>query len=442
MSQLGAYGATVKHHSGVLLNDFGYLLLTTAVAQNFKVGELITGGTSGVTAKVSGIADPGINKVLRLKAIKVRPGTDTLQFFTDAETITGGTSSTTATTGTSCFTFSKKALRQDSTKPTLSTTNVAFAASGKTLTRGAGSWITDGIVIGAKVNVAGTASNNVNFTVTAITSATVIVVAETVVDENANSSAVVKLLAESFVFDTITMDDRGINIAHRNTGGTVTRPQRGKEVRYAMRMAASKSQISDTSVVPVTSWTMPAAGSYSVAGATVMRFVLVSNEDLVVTGSPRVAIVDSGPSALTTTSIAFVAATKTLTRVGGSWITDSVQVGSSIAITGTASNNATFTVATVSALSITVVESVVDEAANASAAAAIQAATVYAYYRSGVSDRRNLVFEYITTRPVIPGQIASATYGANSGTIVDIGGAAGTITPASMGSVTGILFAA
>jgi hypothetical protein len=364
MSQLGVYGATAKHHSGVLVNDFATLTLTAGVAGSFKVGELITGGTSGVTAKVSGIANPGTNTILRIKAIKVKSNTDTLAYFTDGETITGATSLATATAATPCFAFHNKSTR----------------------------------------NVAGTPT--------------------------------------SVTYDDVYMNDKGVNINHA-VSGTVLRPAKMKEVKYAMRLAASKSQITDTTVVPVTLWEMPAAGTYSAAGATLMRFVLTSNEALSVVGSPRVAIADFGPVALTTTSIAFAATGKTLTRVGGSWITDNVVAGSRVAILGTASNNVTYTVFSVpSPTVIVVVETPVDEAANVAAAATLQGNTVYATYNTKKSKSMRLIFDYVTAEPIVFGQIASATYDANGAVVADIGGAVTTITPAAMGSVTGILIAA
>lgn len=76
------------------------------------------------------------------------------------------------------FTVGKKILRQ--VKPTLlSTTTLAVNANGTTqtatVTRGAGSWATDGMYIGSRFVVNGaTASNNVEWQISAVTSTTVV----------------------------------------------------------------------------------------------------------------------------------------------------------------------------------------------------------------------------------------------------------------------------
>lgn len=65
-------------------------------------------------------------------------------------------------------------------------TTLAFAASGKTITRAAGSWITDGVVAGMRIET-GSATNPGPFLIKTVTSATVLTLAddETVANESA-----------------------------------------------------------------------------------------------------------------------------------------------------------------------------------------------------------------------------------------------------------------
>lgn len=67
--------------------------------------------------------------------------------------------------------------------PTYTGISTVFALTGKTITRASGSWITDGVVPGDKIKYTGTVLNNTTYTVASVTSATVIVVIESPVNE-------------------------------------------------------------------------------------------------------------------------------------------------------------------------------------------------------------------------------------------------------------------
>lgn len=56
------------------------------------------------------------------------------------------------------------------------TGNVTFSAANKTIVRASGSWITDGVVVGAVLTIAGTTSNNGIFIVKSVDSATQITI--------------------------------------------------------------------------------------------------------------------------------------------------------------------------------------------------------------------------------------------------------------------------
>jgi len=64
-----------------------------------------------------------------------------------------------------------------------------------------------------------------------------------------------------------------------------------------------------------------------------------------------------------TPTCTFTAATKTIRRATGNWLNTGVVVGSQILLSGTVSNNAVFTVTRVTALDLTVSETVTTEAA-------------------------------------------------------------------------------
>jgi len=63
-----------------------------------------------------------------------------------------------------------------------------------------------------------------------------------------------------------------------------------------------------------------------------------------------------------TVSVSFVSSTKKITRAAGSWLTDGVAVGMKVSTTDV-TNSGPFTVTVVTALDITVAESITDEAA-------------------------------------------------------------------------------
>lgn len=88
--------------------------------------------------------------------------------------------------------------------------------------------------------------------------------------------------------------------------------------------------------------------------ATLSRFVAVSIMPLLV-------------NATNATTLAFATGTNTITRAAGNFTTDTYFVGGTIVVSGTASNNGTYTIATVGTTTITVNEALATESANASA---------------------------------------------------------------------------
>lgn len=74
----------------------------------------------------------------------------------------------------------------------------------------------------------------------------------------------------------------------------------------------------------------------------------------------------SNAASLTATTISFTASTKTIADSGSGFVTANFRPGDSIIVTGTASNNGTYTVVSVAAGAIVVVETLVNESAGSS----------------------------------------------------------------------------
>lgn len=103
MSQLG-YGTSAQKIVPVAKDNFGIITTSAGTLANFTVGEIVTGGTSGCKAKVSGVIS---STELRVKAVVSSPSSGAL--FANSETITGNKSSNTATVaGSSGFVLQNK----------------------------------------------------------------------------------------------------------------------------------------------------------------------------------------------------------------------------------------------------------------------------------------------------------------------------------------------
>lgn len=81
--------------------------------------------------------------------------------------------------------------------------------------------------------------------------------------------------------------------------------------------------------------------------------------------APWPAAIDGQPAAIFgTPNVTFAAVTKTLTRSAGSWIADRFKVGMSITVTGSASNNTSFTITALTSTVATVLQTPVNETYN------------------------------------------------------------------------------
>lgn len=289
MSNLGFQTGT-KQLVPVSTVDFGVLTFASGTLASFKIGEKITGGTSGATARVSGVITA---TELRIKAVK--PNGSTGALFTAGETITGATSTNTGVlhaTQATAYAQKRKQLRYDSTAPTMATGNITFATNGNITFATAGATGTTGMAPGAQFIVTGAANanNNVLYTVTSVTSGTVVVVTPAPGTAEGPVAATAKGLRYLASYDQVTSDDRGLIRTMRDYDNDLD----ALEVVVAVRMMQSKSQNTDTSVAPTYTWTIPTAGNYSIAAKDTLRFTMTLNEAVTISGAPRVAITDFG----------------------------------------------------------------------------------------------------------------------------------------------------
>lgn len=70
-----------------------------------------------------------------------------------------------------------------------------------------------------------------------------------------------------------------------------------------------------------------------------------------------------GAQSLGAVTCAFIASSKIIRRTSGNWLYTDIQVGSQVTISGTVSNNNTFTVSRITVTDLTVTETLTDEAA-------------------------------------------------------------------------------
>jgi hypothetical protein len=146
----------------------------------------------------------------------------------------------------------------------------------------------------------------------------------------------------------------------------------GFQVGDVITVAGSASNNGDHTVTAVTDLILTTGGSNLTTEGSQSDLVITSPGDEVITLANVKAnslLTGQGPFQVSATGAALtggpgvVIATDTddFTRDGGSWIDDGFVVGQSVTVTESASNNATFTVSAVLALTLTVEENLVDE---------------------------------------------------------------------------------
>lgn len=274
---------------------------------------------------------------------------------------------------------------------------IAFSQSAKTITASSGSFILDGYNVGDAIQVTGTAGglNDGYFTISLIT-ATVITVNELLVTQAAVSSTV-NISAPNIAHNTdyyyvlrkydstgtfndsaeiyvkSTYQNALTNLALQSTSLITSWTASGITVGAATRISPyvgfTATQTADAKILTSTAangtltqsiptavgnsytfsiWvaTQPTISKIAAITASATRGWVFKNLTLTATGGR---------------TLQFTSGTNTITASSGSFTTDTWIVGDKFKITGTASNNGTFTVATVGTTTMTVTEALVNE---------------------------------------------------------------------------------
>ena len=189
----------------------------------------------------------------------------------------------------------------------LETPGIVLSTSPELLTRDAGSFLTEGFAVNQTVTLGGSASNNGALTVTAVT-ALVMTVAETITPEGSQTDLTLTASVEvPYGLDLAT--DYYVGVVDDDTYTLHTNQVDARNVSNAVDVALPFMTLL-TSVV-----------------------------------------IDDGPPG-------------TFTRTVGSWITDGFQVGEDIIVAGSASNDGDYTPTVVTALVLTVADTLTSEAAQ------------------------------------------------------------------------------
>jgi hypothetical protein len=195
-------------------------------------------------------------------------------------------------------------------KSAQTTTVVAFvqqASGGDDIERlDPGSWLTDGYKVGDTITVNGTVHNNGTYTIAGVTATTLtLTVSQTVTAELSTA---------------IVVDQRG-TLARSDAGGS---------------WLTDGFKVGDTIAV---SGTANNNGAYEITGVTATTLTVAQHVN----------------AETATAAVADKSQHDTITRTdaGGSWLADGLKAGDVITISGTAHNDGTFTIASVSATTLT-----------------------------------------------------------------------------------------
>ena len=288
----------------------------------------------------------------------------------------------------------------------VTSTGRLFSFATSTITGASGSFVTDGIVTGDKIVITGTSSNNGVFTVTGTVNALTITVTESFVTE-ANTNAFIRvrkiILAGttpgSFITDGYAANDRITVAGTTSNNGTFTIAGVTATTITVYELTVAEGPLSATATITNNYVTIGAATRISpfvnttatqTAEALVLTSIIdnatltqpinmaignaytfsiwVATQPTIVKGSvltaaaartfkfDGISLTASGGRTLQ-----WAAAGKTITASSGSFLTDLYVVGDKIIVTGTTSNNGTFTLTSVTATVLTVSETLVNE---------------------------------------------------------------------------------
>lgn len=249
------------------------------------------------------------------------------------------------------------------------TVTATFATGPNTITRGSGSWVTDGFAVGDNVWIQGAvnATNNKKLTISAVTTS-VITVEETLTAEAATAGVYVFNAPRAIFRYRYTKED-----------GSVVFNAVGSDAPYGAKRAVIPFNSSESGVDVYVEMTGAvtdidsSANTISIQGDWSRFFganVNGERDKIVISGTSSnnetFTLEDTASIALVVPStggtLTFNASAGTITRSLGSWITDGYTTGQVIAVAGLINNWGYYTITgTVTTSTITVVESVVDE---------------------------------------------------------------------------------
>lgn len=294
----------------------------------------------------------------------------------------------------------------------------------KTITASTGSFITDGLVTGDKILISGTSSNNGLYTVTGTVNALTITTTESLITEAGNTVGLIRCrkitlagtTPGSFITDGYAVNDQ-ITLAGTTSNNVIFTLSSVEATKMTVYEAiVAEGPLSATATISNTYMTIGAATRISpfistIAAQTAESLLLTSIIDnatltqpistaitnaytftVWVSTQPTIAKGSTLTAAavrtykfdglsLTATggrTLQWFSGTKTITASTGSFITDGYAIGDKLIITGTTSNNGTFTITSVITATITVSETLVNEG-PLSATATIQVNKITAY---------------------------------------------------------------
>jgi hypothetical protein len=296
--------------------------------------------------------------------------------------------------------------------------------SGSTITMSSGSFVSDGIVTGDKINITGTSSNNGIFTVTGTVNALTLTVTESFVTEAANTVGSVKVrkitlagtTPGSWSTDGYAVNDRITVAGTTSNNTTFTVAHVGTTVLTVFEAVTNEGPLSATATITTPYMTIGAATRVSPllnvnATQTAEALLLTSAIDNATLTQPisttvgddytfsvwvatqptilKVATLTAAAArtfkfdglSLTASggrTLTFATAGDTITASSGSFHTDGYAIGDKLIVSGTTSNNGTLTITTLTATVITVAENLVDEG-PLSATATIKVNKITAY---------------------------------------------------------------
>ena len=287
------------------------------------------------------------------------------------------------------------------------TTGRALTFSGTSITAASGSFITDGFVNGDKITITGTASNNGTYTINGAVAALTITVTETTVSETSATTNQIRCrkitlagtTPGSFITDGYAVNDKIVIAGTTNNNGTFTiasvlattmtvfetfiaegplsatatitcaNNTIGVATRISPYVSHAASQTADallfTSLIDNATLTQPistAVGNsytFSVWVATqptILKTATVNAAATRILKFDGLSLTASGGRTLT-----WATAADTITASSGSFHTDGYVIGDKLIVTGTTSNNGTYTITALTPTVITVSENLVNE---------------------------------------------------------------------------------